>query len=94
MGLTDGGGTFIISFKSRAEYIIEARSHRERSQIKSKKETILSFALMRKLFIFGQLDLKGSTYIWGVSNKKALVQIVSLFKKHSLRTKRKVEFLK
>nr|QWT29555.1 HEG [Stichopathes sp. SCBUCN-8850] len=76
--------------------------------LKSEKEIILSFVIAQKtkdLLILEQLknklsghlnlkfNIKGSTYIWEVSNEKALVLIKVLFKKYSLRTK-KVEFLK
>nr|QJS34688.1 homing endonuclease [Tylopathes sp. n. NB-2020] len=83
VGLTEGGGTFIISLKSCA------------APPKWNSQLILSFVLARTT-LFQQLsgrfalifNMKGSTYIWETSNK-ALVSLL-----HSLRTKKKVEFIK
>nr|QJS34444.1 homing endonuclease [Antipathes cf. dichotoma NB-2020]QJS34644.1 homing endonuclease [Stichopathes abyssicola] len=110
VGLADGGGALLISYKSRAEYAIEGLPHRKTIEpYNNPKKTILSFVIARKaknLFVLKQLkkklsgrlglkfNMKGSIYVWEISNEKALAQIKILFKKHPLRTKKKVEFLK
>nr|QJS34591.1 homing endonuclease [Phanopathes sp. NB-2020] len=107
VGFSDGEGAFIISSRSRAGYEIKGWSHG--GPYKNFKKIILSFVITRKtktsspleqlkVNLLGSLDLtfnmKGSIYVWEISNKKALAQIKILFKKRSLQTKKKVEFVK
>nr|QJS34657.1 homing endonuclease [Stichopathes sp. n. NB-2020] len=109
-GAADGGGVFTIGAKSRAEYEIKDQSHRKTmASYKNSKKIISSFIITRKIktlsalaqlkgkplgYLGLKLNMKGSAHAWEISNKKALAQIKILFKKHSLRTKKKVEFLK
>nr|ABH07922.1 homing endonuclease [Anemonia viridis] len=91
-GLMDGKGAFLVSLKHNPN-------------TPEKKDINFSLAILqaegfalRPFFdkLGGNIrkNEKDHTFIWEVREKKALIRAIRLLKKHSLRTKKRVDFLK
>nr|YP_009159661.1 homing endonuclease [Halcampoides purpureus]AKQ50934.1 homing endonuclease [Halcampoides purpureus] len=91
-GLIDGGGVFLVTLKHNPK--AQEKKNVSFSLAISQAEGFVLGPLLEKLGGRIRKNGKDHTFIWEVKEKKALIRAVRLLKKHPLRTKRRVDFLK
>nr|YP_009159646.1 homing endonuclease [Antholoba achates]AKQ50919.1 homing endonuclease [Antholoba achates] len=92
VGLVDGEGVFLVSLKHNPN--IQKKKDVSFSIIISQIEETVLKPFFDKLGGGIRKNEKDGLLIWEIKEKGGLNQAVRLFKKHSLRTKKKVDFLK
>lgn len=91
-GLVDGGGVFIVSLKHSPN--VPKKKNFYFSLVISQNEGIVLKPFIEKLGGQIRKNEKEGTFKWEIREKRDLIRIVRFLKKYSLRTKKRVDFLK